>query len=56
MARNLKSNLKELQQVFAKDRGSFRIVHASADELKCKFYLKNETFFYIQGHIPVSFL
>lgn len=54
MARDLKSDLKELQRVFAKNHGCFRIINASADELNCKFYRKNEIF-NIQANIPVSF-
>lgn len=54
MARELRSDLKELQRVFAKQHGCFRIINASVDELNCKFYGKNEILD-IQANITVSF-
>lgn len=55
MARQLKSDLQQLKQVFTKNHNKFRVLSASVDELTCRFILKNETFFDIQANITVSF-
>lgn len=54
MARELKSQLKELQQIFPKNHESFCILHTTADELSCRFITKDQTFYDFQATITVS--
>lgn len=54
MARQLKSDLLNLQQVFTKTHDRFRIVRASVDEMLCRFCMQNKSFYDIQANIPVS--
>lgn len=54
MAKQLKSDLASLQQVFTKTHDQFRILSASVDEVVCRFMLQNKTSYDIQANIPVS--
>ncbi|KAG4075665.1 hypothetical protein HA402_003490 [Bradysia odoriphaga] len=55
MARQLKSDLIRLQQVFTKTHGRFRILNSSVDEVICRFILQNKTSYDIQANIPSSY-
>ncbi|XP_037026628.1 ubiquitin-conjugating enzyme E2 Q2-like [Bradysia coprophila] len=55
MARQLKSDLIRLQQVFTNTHDRFRILNSSVDEVTCRFFQQNKTFYDVQANIPSSY-
>lgn len=50
---NLKQEIKTLERTFTKNHERFRILHASVDELTCRFIAKNGKFYDIHANITV---
>lgn len=54
MTRQLKLDLNVLKQIFSENHERFRILNTAADELTCRFILKDGKFCDIQASITVS--